>query len=496
MSQSQPLVSCVMPTTSGRRDFIRQSIRYFRRQDYANRELLIVTDGPDTIDDLLPSSDPQIRHVHLSGQRTLGAKRNACVEQARGDLIMHWDDDDWFAPNRITYQTECLLQSSAEVCGLRRMFFYDPAQNKLWLYSYPESERGWLAGGSLVYTRDFWKRAPFPNVQVASDTTFIWTQDLHRAVTLSDARFYVAIIHSQNTSPKNCDGSYWSTSDASVRELLTGDFDFYRELFGPAKNTIAVAPLSPQATTFAAVQTDILPATHCSPRVSCILATGNRTGFTRQAIRCFLRQTMDDSELIVVDDGDESVADLCAGLFRVRHIRLNEPTTLGRKLNIGIEQAKGSIIQKLDDDDFYAPEFLARSVAALKNAQNEKAVVTWDCFNVLIAGERMLRPSGHGWTTGGTLCFYRSLWERQRFRDVPDRVDTFFIEDHSPTLVRVCAPELYLLVRHGRNTWTSLSSGAIVDDHFRHLNVQRRLDEIIEPIDVAFYESLGNGRSL
>jgi len=51
-------------------------------------------------------------------------------------------------------------------------------------------------------------------------------------------------------------------------------------------------------------------------------------------------------------------------------------------------------------------------------------------------------------------------------------------------------------VRHGRNTWTSLSSGAIVDDHFRHLSVQRRLDEVIEPIDVAFYESLGNGRSL
>ena len=39
-----------------------------------------------------------------------------------------------------------------------------------------------------------------------------------------------------------------------------------------------------------------------SIRVSCVLATGNRPAFTRQAIRCFLRQTRDDSELIVVDD--------------------------------------------------------------------------------------------------------------------------------------------------------------------------------------------------
>ena len=493
MFQSQPLVSCVMPTTSRRRDFIRQSIKYFQRQEYANKELLIVTDGSDTIDDLLPTGDPQIRHVHLPGQRTLGAKRNACVEEARGDLIMHWDDDDWFAPNRITRQIECLVTSRAEVCGLRRMLFYNPAQNRLWLYSYPEGERLWLAGGSLVYTREFWQRAPFPDVQVASDTTFVWSQNLDRSVTVPDPRFYVAIIHSQNTSPKNCDGSYWSASDANIRELLTGDFDFYQRLFRPMNNPLTAAPESRDYAMPAAVATEPTAAGACAPKVSCILATGNRVGFTRQAIRCFLRQTLADSELIVVDDGEESVGDLCAGLFRVRHIRLHKRTTLGRKLNLGIEQAAGSIIQKLDDDDFYAPEFLARSVAALESARDEHALVTWDCFNVLIAGERVLHHSGHGWTTGGTLCFHRTLWEHQAFRDAPAQVDSFFIEDHSPTLIRVCAPELYMLVRHGRNTWTRLSNGAPVDQHFGDLPAQRRINEIVEPIDVEFYESLGKG---
>jgi hypothetical protein len=172
---------------------------------------------------------------------------------------------------------------------------------------------------------------------------------------------------------------------------------------------------------------------------------------------------------------------------------LHKRTTLGRKLNLGIEQAAGSIIQKLDDDDFYAPEFLARSVAALESARDEHALVTWDCFNVLIAGERVLHHSGHGWTTGGTLCFHRTLWEHQAFRDAPAQVDSFFIEDHSPTLIRVCAPELYMLVRHGRNTWTRLSNGAPVDQHFGDLPAQRRINEIVEPIDVEFYESLGKG---
>jgi len=495
MSQSHPLVSCVMPTTSSRRDFVRQSVKYFQRQDYPNTELLIVTDGSETLGDLCPSHDSRIRYVHLPEQRTLGAKRNACIEHAYGDLIMHWDDDDWFASNRISYQVQCLMNSRADVCGLRRMLFYAPAGDRLWLYSYPEAERSWLAGGSLLYTRDFWQRSPFPDVQVASDTTFIWNHDLHNSVALPDHEFYVAIIHARNTSPKDCNGSYWSSCGADVREIVGADFRFYRSLVAgasldpqervPPDETIE----PPQPTPHKA---PLANSTHI-PKVSCILATGNRTAFTRQAIRCFLRQTFDDSELIVVDDGEESIGDLCDGLFRVRHVRLPEPTMLGRKLNIGIEHAAGSIIQKLDDDDFYAPEFLAHSVAALENAGGERAVVTWDCFSILIAGERILRRSGHGWTTGGTFCFHRSLWQQKKFRDAPDRVDTLFVEDHSPDLVRVCEPGLYLLVRHGRNTWNKLSSGVPVDDHFKYMPTQRPLDEMVEPIDLSFYHSLGNG---
>jgi len=58
-------------------------------------------------------NDPCIRYIRLSGQRSLGAKRNECVEACRGDLIMHWDDDDWMAPHRISYQVDALLREDA-----------------------------------------------------------------------------------------------------------------------------------------------------------------------------------------------------------------------------------------------------------------------------------------------------------------------------------------------------------------------------------------------
>jgi hypothetical protein len=178
----------------------------------------------------------------------------------------------------------------------------------------------------------------------------------------------------------------------------------------------------------------------------------------------------------------------------VRHIRLAEPTTLGRKLNIGIENSRAPIIQKLDDDDFYRESFLTRSVGAVQKATDEQAIVTWDCFTVFIVGQSEVRYSGHGWTTGGTLCFRRSLWEQQPFRDEPNRVDAWFIEDHRARLLKICDPEQYMLVRHGRNTWERLSNGMPVDDYFRFLpRHHRTLDELVEPIDRAFYHSLAHG---
>ena len=51
-----------MPTHN-RRPFVAQAIVYFLRQDYPNRELIIVDDGTDPVADLIPD-DPRIRYLH------------------------------------------------------------------------------------------------------------------------------------------------------------------------------------------------------------------------------------------------------------------------------------------------------------------------------------------------------------------------------------------------------------------------------------------------
>jgi glycosyltransferase involved in cell wall biosynthesis len=224
---AEPLVSCIMPTFNRRR-YVAQAIRYFLRQDYMRRELIIVDDGDDPVEDVIPE-DARIRYVRLPRRTVLGAKRNLACEMARGEIIAHWDDDDWMAPHRLTYELAVLAQTGADLCGAPRQWYYDPLGDRAWLYEYPAARRPWLAGNTLCYRKAFWARNRFPEIQVGEDTRFVWSPRARNAAPTPESDFYVGLVHAANTSPKSLTGPYWRPHPVGeVHRLLGADLDFYR----------------------------------------------------------------------------------------------------------------------------------------------------------------------------------------------------------------------------------------------------------------------------
>ena len=230
------------------------------------------------------------------------------------------------------------------------------------------------------------------------------------------------------------------------------------------------------------------------PSVSCILVTRNRRPFFAQALQYYTAQRYSNRELIVVDDGDDAVGDLCKGLENVTYIRLKQRTPPGTNLNLGIEASRGEVLQKIDDDDYYAPDFLATAVSHLLRVKGRNPLVAWCCFAVFVAGKPEPFFSGHGWQAGGTLCFPRPLWKRTPFRDVFFSYDSLFIKDTNPTLVRACAADQYMLVRHGGNTWTRIRSRArnySVEGYFRlRKRFPKTLEQLVGPKHARFYRGL------
>lgn len=217
----QPLVSCLMPTAD-RRAFVPHAIRRFLAQDYGPCELLVCDDGAEPVADLMPG-DARIRYLRLDTPLSIGAKRNLMCEHARGDIIAHWDDDDWSAAHRVSSQVSALCASDAAVCGLSRLWFYEPQARRAWEYVYPEGAPAWVAGGTLCYRRSLWQRHPFSDVPVGEDTRFVWSFD-DPCLALADTSLYVATIHARNTSMRQTDDErFVAVPVATVEGVLGAD---------------------------------------------------------------------------------------------------------------------------------------------------------------------------------------------------------------------------------------------------------------------------------
>lgn len=203
----RPRVSCIMPT-SDRRRFVPRAIRHFLRQRYPDAELIIVDDGRHPVKDLVPTHE-RIRYIGLSERMPLGHKRNLACEAASGDILLHWDDDDWMGPQWISLQVSTLEGTGADVCGLSRPLFYEPALRRAFRYEYPVGARPWVHGGTLCYTRELWRRNPFPAITQGEDVAFLWSAQRKRVVAHEHFHEYVAHLHAQNTSARPRPGSYW-----------------------------------------------------------------------------------------------------------------------------------------------------------------------------------------------------------------------------------------------------------------------------------------------
>jgi GT2 family glycosyltransferase len=205
---ARPLVSCVMPTR-GRREFVSQSVLYFNRQDYPERELLILDDGGGDLSRELPD-DPRIRYFRLRPGMSIGTKRNHGCQMARGSVIACWDDDDWYAPERLSVQMKPLLSGEAEMCALPVRVFFDLEKWEFWTCSPELHRRLWIgdvAAGTLVYRRHVWERlAQYPDQSLAEDGFFL-REALRRGATLSRIgreRLFIYLRHGKNSWSFTC----------------------------------------------------------------------------------------------------------------------------------------------------------------------------------------------------------------------------------------------------------------------------------------------------
>lgn len=416
-----PLVSCIMPT-GARPDFARHAIASLQAQNYEHWELVIVDDGPG----LAPPPDPRIRHVRVPPGLTIGAKRNRAVEVARGEFVVHWDDDDWYAPQRLRRQLEPLLADEADITALRAGVFLELEPYAAWEITPQLHARLFVEdvhGGTLAYRRLVWQRGCFRHVSLAEDAAFLRAA-LRRGARLKridNDGLFVYVRHP---------GCAWR-------------FECGRYL-DPAGWIRVNPPPLPH---------------HLTPRplVSAIMPTADRREMVRRALAYFARQDHPARELIVVDDGDDRVGDLMPA--DVRYIECGR-MPLGSKRNLACEAARGDVIVHWDDDDWSAPHRLSYQLAQLETAEvsGTQRILYLDAAS----HESWLYAYGGSrpWVSGNTLCYTAETWRRLPFQPIAVGEDSRFVNARGRS-VRVAADHRFLVgMVHAHNASPKRTEGA------------------------------------
>jgi glycosyltransferase involved in cell wall biosynthesis len=349
-----------MPTADRRR-FVPNAIEDFLAQTYPNRELVIVDDGRDPVGDLVPDL-PSIRYVRLDSRLTTGPKRNASCAEAHGEIIVHWDDDDWSSPDRVEVQVGVLLDSGADVCGLRDLIFYEPAAERAWRYRYPPHARPWVAGGTMCYRRSLWESSPFPDVRHGEDTQFVWARRSLRVHAVDRGDLYVAIIHPGNTSVKRTSGRRWSAVPRD--ELLS--------ILGSAASRYLARPTGSVSRSSHHKEHPLMPARTSPSRtatdhVTVSIPHVGPGDYLRRAVESVLAQTHRALTCVVVFDGDEQGFDAIADIADPRLVRYMLSENRGRYFadQVVLDATVSPYFVVQDSDDWSEPTRIERLLGEL-----------------------------------------------------------------------------------------------------------------------------------
>jgi O-antigen biosynthesis protein len=117
-----------------------------------------------------------------------------------------------------------------------------------------------------------------------------------------------------------------------------------------------------------------------SPRISVVIPVLNRAAAVRRAITSVLAQTMQDFEIVVVDDGSKDASAATVIAFQDQRIRLlhherNRGASAAR--NTGILASRAPYVAFLDSDDEWLPQKLARQLEVFERSHDDKLALVY-----------------------------------------------------------------------------------------------------------------------
>ena len=190
-------VSVITPTFN-RAELLALVLKSFLSQTYQNIEWRILDDSDRPNSQFQRLNNHRIFYQHNEKRMSIGEKRNLLIEQSTGDVIVNFDDDDYYAPTYLAQLMMALQTTQADLLNLRGFFIYSSVAKRFAYWdmmikeglhfslsrvglhpiAVDESNRGELLtihlgyGFGWIFKKQVWQRNPYPHINWNEDGAF------------------------------------------------------------------------------------------------------------------------------------------------------------------------------------------------------------------------------------------------------------------------------------------------------------------------------------
>jgi hypothetical protein len=178
---SAPRVTIVL--ASNRVQWMQESIANVARQTYCNLRLVVVDNHHEDCGKTWRAAAARagfdrLEVLRMPPPNALGACLNAGMEHAvrNADILMKFDDDDYYAPSYVHEQVAALTVAGG-IVGKFPLFYYSTQRSTLYVRPGSRSSLAsgsHVAGGTLTFSSALWRSSPFDSsLTLGEDRDFV-----------------------------------------------------------------------------------------------------------------------------------------------------------------------------------------------------------------------------------------------------------------------------------------------------------------------------------
>jgi len=200
-----PLVSIVTPTYNRRR-FIPSLIKMVQTQTYPRdrMEWVVFDDGQEEVRDLFEQATsqlPTLKFIWSEDKMTLGEKRNRLNQEARGEIIVAMDDDDFYFPERVEEAVKALQENPGyRLAGSSEVYMYFTDTMEIWKAG--PYFKGHATNGTMAWTKSYADTHQYDETVAFSEEKSFLEGYKNPLVQLNPKNVMLVMSHSDNTFDK------------------------------------------------------------------------------------------------------------------------------------------------------------------------------------------------------------------------------------------------------------------------------------------------------